>query len=250
VPPLSHHVRTSEHGGAARAARLPGSHEDFRQHHRRSQQLHRVRALSCPTWPSLAVVRSPSGAGAGAIFPAIQHDRQSTTASRWGTAGAFTRCRPRLIADSVEYMVNAHCADALMLSVSNCDKIRRHADAAMRLNIPTGVRPPRPDESGRGSGGGQPPSPRGIPGVVPPGETGPQARPDRLDGRGGGPVGFGRRSSPPSKAALPALWVCSGMFTANSMNCLTEATGPRSRALGGKEGGVGAGGRGGVGLVG
>jgi len=45
-----------------------------------------------------------------------------------------------LIADSVEYMVNAHCADA-MVCISNCDKITRHADAAMRLNIPLSLYP-------------------------------------------------------------------------------------------------------------
>ena len=61
----------------------------------------------------------------------------STTASPWATAGCSTRCpRREVIADSVEYMVNAHAADALVC-ISNCDKITPGMlNAAMRLNIP------------------------------------------------------------------------------------------------------------------
>ncbi len=72
-----------------------------------------------------------------------------------------------LIADSVEYMVNAHCADA-MVCISNCDKITPGMlMAAMRINIPVGVRLGRPDGSGQGRAQGQ----------------GSRARPRRCHGR-------------------------------------------------------------------
>jgi len=57
-------------------------------------------------------------------------------ASRWVTTGCSTACLRELIADSVEYMVNAHCADALVC-ISNCDKITPGMlMASLRLNIP------------------------------------------------------------------------------------------------------------------
>ena len=75
----------------------------------------------------------------------------STTASRWATAGCSTRCpRRELIADAVEYMVNAHCADALVC-ISNCDKITpgHAASPRMRLNIPTVFVSGGPMEAGK-----------------------------------------------------------------------------------------------------
>ena len=101
-----------------------------------------------------------------------------------------------LIADSVEYMVNAHCADAL-ICISNCDKITPGMlIAAMRLNIPTVFVSGGPMEAGKATsadleGGGQ------------------EARPDRPDGRLRRPVGVGRRPGrrwrrTPARPAGPA----------------------------------------------
>jgi dihydroxy-acid dehydratase len=112
-----------------------------------------------------------------------------------------------LIADSVEYMVNAHCADAL-ICISNCDKITPGMlIATMRLNIPTVFV----------SGG---PMEAGVPrdGVV---------KLDLIDAM----VASADSSVSDSdllemeEAACPTCGSCSGMFTANSMNCLTEAIG-------------------------
>jgi dihydroxy-acid dehydratase len=119
-----------------------------------------------------------------------------------------------LIADSVEYMVNAHCADA-MICVSNCDKITPGMlIAAMRLNIPTVFV----------SGG---PMEAGAPVAT---AAGPQAAGRKLD-----LIDSMVASADPSvseetlarieEAACPTCGSCSGMFTANSMNCLTEAIG-------------------------
>src|SRR5258708_14770940 len=118
-----------------------------------------------------------------------------------------------LIADSVEYMVNAHCADAL-ICISNCDKITPGMlIAAMRLNIPTVFVSGGPMEAGR---------PKGA--VV--GQAGVRTL-DLID-----PM---VASADPSvsdadllemeEEACPTCGSCSGMFTANSMNCLTEAIG-------------------------
>jgi dihydroxy-acid dehydratase len=124
-----------------------------------------------------------------------------------------------LIADSVEYMVNAHCADA-MICVSNCDKITPGMlIAAMRLNIPTVFVSGGPMEAG------VPSTARGGRGEgIPPSET---VKLDLID-----PM---IASADPSvsdedllameEAACPTCGSCSGMFTANSMNCLTEAIG-------------------------
>lgn len=110
-----------------------------------------------------------------------------------------------LIADSVEYMVNAHKADAL-ICISNCDKITPGMlMAAMRLNIPTIFV----------SGG---PMEAGISG---------NRKLDLIDA-----MVMGADESIPDeelleaeKSACPTCGSCSGMFTANSMNCLTEALG-------------------------
>ena len=112
-----------------------------------------------------------------------------------------------LIADSVEYMVNAHCADAL-ICISNCDKITPGMlIAAMRLNIPTVFVSGGPMEAGRVAS-----VPRKL---------------DLIDSM----VASADPSVSDDELALleenacPTCGSCSGMFTANSMNCLTEAIG-------------------------
>jgi dihydroxy-acid dehydratase len=73
----------------------------------------------------------------------------STTASPWATTACCIRCPRATIADSVEYMVNAHCADA-MVCISNCDKITPGMlMAAMRLNIPVVFVSGGPMEAGK-----------------------------------------------------------------------------------------------------
>ena len=103
-----------------------------------------------------------------------------------------------LIADSVEYMVNAHCADAIVC-ISNCDKITPGMlMAAMRLNVPVVFVSGGPMEAGK---------------VVVKGAE------RALDSYTDEEVAAVERS------ACPTCGSCSGMFTANSMNCLTEALG-------------------------
>ena len=110
-----------------------------------------------------------------------------------------------LIADSVEYMVNAHCADAL-ICISNCDKITPGMlMAALRLNIPTVFVSGGPMEAGR-LGDEQLDL---IDAMV-------LAADDSVDDE---------RVAAVEAAACPTCGSCSGMFTANSMNCLTEAIG-------------------------
>ena len=115
-----------------------------------------------------------------------------------------------LIADSVEYMVNAHCADALVC-ISNCDKITPGMlNAALRLNIPTVFVSGGPMEAGK----------------------------VRLDDKGerkldlvdamvsaADPNESDADVARIERSACPTCGSCSGMFTANSMNCLTEALG-------------------------
>ena len=121
-----------------------------------------------------------------------------------------------LIADSVEYMVNAHCADALVC-ISNCDKITPGMlMAAMRLNIPTIFVSGGPMEAGKIVG--HPRSRRQA--------ARPQARPHRFDDRRRATTRSATRSSREmERSACPTCGSCSGMFTANSMNCLNEALG-------------------------
>ena len=110
-----------------------------------------------------------------------------------------------LIADSVEYMVNAHKADA-MICIPNCDKIvPGMLMASMRLNIPTIFVSGGPMEAG----------------VV--GDE----KYDLIDVMklGGDDVTSDEDLLEIEKAACPTCGSCSGMFTANSMNCLTEALG-------------------------
>jgi dihydroxy-acid dehydratase len=114
-----------------------------------------------------------------------------------------------IIADSIEYMVNAHCADALVC-ISNCDKITPGMlMAALRLNIPVVFVSGGPMEAGK---------------VVTKGKT---HKVDLIDAM---VVAADSSVSDEEvevieRSACPTCGSCSGMFTANSMNCLTEALG-------------------------
>jgi dihydroxy-acid dehydratase len=114
-----------------------------------------------------------------------------------------------LIADSVEYMVNAHCADALVC-ISNCDKITPGMlNAALRLNIPTVFVSGGPMEAGK---------------VVWDKQT---IKLDLVDAMvSAADAKFSdEKVEQLERSACPTCGSCSGMFTANSMNCLTEALG-------------------------
>ena len=114
-----------------------------------------------------------------------------------------------LIADSVEYMVNAHCADALVC-ISNCDKITPGMlMAALRLNIPTVFVSGGPMEAGK---------------VVWAGE---EKKVDLIDAMvvAADDAVSDEQVAVMERSACPTCGSCSGMFTANSMNCLTEALG-------------------------
>jgi dihydroxy-acid dehydratase len=114
-----------------------------------------------------------------------------------------------LIADSVEYMVNAHCADA-MVCISNCDKITPGMlMAALRLNIPVVFVSGGPMESGKVSLEGKVKAVDLIDAMV-------AAADDRVSDAEVEVI---------ERSACPTCGSCSGMFTANSMNCLTEALG-------------------------
>lgn len=114
-----------------------------------------------------------------------------------------------LIADSVEYMVNAHCADAIVC-ISNCDKITPGMlMAAMRLNIPVVFVSGGPMEAGKVTVKGKIRALDLVDAMV-------VAADDSYSDE---------EVSAIEKAACPTCGSCSGMFTANSMNCLTEALG-------------------------
>jgi len=118
-----------------------------------------------------------------------------------------------LIADSVEYMVNAHCADA-MICISNCDKITPGMlIATMRLNIPTVFVSGGPMEAG---------SPAGLASSAVSGR-----KLDLIDSMvaSADPSVSDDQLLAMEESACPTCGSCSGMFTANSMNCLTEAIG-------------------------
>ncbi len=112
-----------------------------------------------------------------------------------------------IIADSVEYMVNAHCADALVC-ISNCDKITPGMlNAAMRLNIPVIFVSGGPMEAGKT-----------------------KLQEHKLDLVDAMVIAVDDTASDEKvaefeRSACPTCGSCSGMFTANSMNCLTEALG-------------------------
>jgi dihydroxy-acid dehydratase len=123
-----------------------------------------------------------------------------------------------LIADSVEYMVNAHCADALVC-ISNCDKITPGMLlAALRLNIPTVFVSGGPMEAGRILGD------RVVSGAP---DEGGSVRLDLIDAmvKAVDEAVSDDQIAAIEQNACPTCGSCSGMFTANSMNCLTEALG-------------------------
>jgi dihydroxy-acid dehydratase len=114
-----------------------------------------------------------------------------------------------LIADSVEYMVNAHCADA-MVCISNCDKITPGMlMASLRLNIPTVFVSGGPMEAGKVKWHGE------------------YRMVDLIDAmiEAGDSKNSDKDVAAMERSACPTCGSCSGMFTANSMNCLTEALG-------------------------
>ncbi len=114
-----------------------------------------------------------------------------------------------IIADAVEYMVNAHCADALVC-ISNCDKITPGMlMAAMRLNVPAVFVSGGPMEAGK---------------VVWKGETKYVDLVDAMVVAADESVSD-EETENMERSACPTCGSCSGMFTANSMNCLTEALG-------------------------
>lgn len=112
-----------------------------------------------------------------------------------------------IISDSVEYMVNAHCADA-MVCISNCDKITPGMlNAAMRLNIPVVFVSGGPMEAGKTRLS--------------------EHKLDLVDAMviAADPNASDEQVEEYERSACPTCGSCSGMFTANSMNCLTEAIG-------------------------
>ncbi len=114
-----------------------------------------------------------------------------------------------IISDSVEYMVNAHCADALVC-ISNCDKITPGMlNAALRLNIPVIFVSGGPMESGKS--------------VI----QNHEVHLDLVDAMvsAADPNESDEDVMTMERSACPTCGSCSGMFTANSMNCLTEALG-------------------------
>ncbi|NKY59962.1 dihydroxy-acid dehydratase [Nocardia flavorosea] len=116
-----------------------------------------------------------------------------------------------IIADSVEYMVNAHTADALVC-ISNCDKITPGMlNAAMRLNVPTVFVSGGPMEAGKAVVvGGVAQAPTDLITAIS-ASANSEVTEDGL--------------TEVERSACPTCGSCSGMFTANSMNCLTEALG-------------------------
>ena len=114
-----------------------------------------------------------------------------------------------LIADSVEYMVNAHCADALVC-ISNCDKITPGMlMAALRLNIPVVFVSGGPMEAGKVNWNGETLKLDLVDAMVAAADS--KVSDEKADAI--------------ERSACPTCGSCSGMFTANSMNCLTEALG-------------------------
>lgn len=115
-----------------------------------------------------------------------------------------------LIADSIEYMVNAHCADAL-ICISNCDKITPGMlMAGMRLNLPTIYVSGGPMEAGR---------------IEIDGKRQRMDATDTVIAALNPAHPLGQRIADVEENACPTCGSCSGMFTANSMNCLAEALG-------------------------
>ena len=210
--------RTTTHGrnmAGARALWRATGHEGrrFRQaDYRRGQLLHPVRAGPCASegpWPAGGAPRSRPVGGVAKEFNTIAVD----DGIAMGHDGMLYSLPSReIIADSVEYMVNAHCADA-MVCISNCDKITPGMlMAAMRLNIPAIFVSGGPMEAGKAklSDGKNWPSIWSMPWWPPPTTPNVERR---------------NRGWTIERSACPTCGSCSGMFTANSMNCLTEALG-------------------------
>lgn len=127
----------------------------------------------------------------------------------WPRGMLYSLPSRELIADSVEYMVNAHCADA-MVCISNCDKITPGMlMASLRLNIPVIFVSGGPMEAGKTKLSDQ---------II---------KLDLVDAmiQGADPKVSDSQSDQVERSACPTCGSCSGMFTANSMNCLTEALG-------------------------
>ena len=114
-----------------------------------------------------------------------------------------------IIADSVEYMVNAHCADA-MVCITNCDKITPGMlMASMRTNIPTVMISGGPMEAGKIKIDGKDQSINLVDAMI----------------KGANPDVSDEEALEFERSSCPTCGSCSGMFTANSMNCLAEALG-------------------------
>jgi dihydroxy-acid dehydratase len=114
-----------------------------------------------------------------------------------------------IIADSVEYMVNAHCADA-MVCITNCDKITPGMlMASMRTNIPTVMISGGPMEAGKIKVDGKDQSINLVDAMI----------------KGANPDVSDEEALEFERSSCPTCGSCSGMFTANSMNCLAEALG-------------------------
>src|SRR5215469_13665499 len=171
-----------------------------------------------PPLRSRTVTHGRNMAGARALLRATGVAREDLGKPIVAVANSFTEFVPghvhlrevgQVIADSVEYMVNAHCADALVC-ISNCDKITPGMlMAALRLNIPSVFVSGGPMEAGKvklSTGA------RSVDLVVAMVAAGDSKVSDA-------DVAVLERS------ACPTCGSCSGMFTANSMNCLTEALG-------------------------
>jgi dihydroxy-acid dehydratase len=114
-----------------------------------------------------------------------------------------------IIADSVEFMVNAHCADA-MVCITNCDKITPGMlMASMRTNIPTVMISGGPMEAGKIKVDGKEQSINLVDAMI----------------KGANPDVSDEEALEFERSSCPTCGSCSGMFTANSMNCLAEALG-------------------------
>ena len=167
--------------------------------------------------PGHVHLKDLGGLVAGAVYEAGGVGREFSTIAvddgiAMGHGGMLYSLPSReLIADAVEYMVQAHCADALVC-ISNCDKITPGMlIAAMRLNIPTVFVSGGPMEAGKTVA---------IEGVV-------HSRIDLIDAMiaSSNEAVTDEQLGAIERSACPTCGSCSGMFTANSMNCLTEAIG-------------------------
>ena len=148
----------------------------------------------------------------------VQHDRRGRRDRHGARRDALLAAEPELIADSVGYMVQAHCADALVC-ISNCDKITPGMlMAALRLNIPTVFVSGGPMEAGRPAGRGDRL------------RRAAQAGPDQSHDRLGRPERVRRGAGRDGRGRVPDLRLLLGNVHRELMNCLTEAMGWPCRA--------------------